>query len=153
MTNSAPDSFDLAGIGTFVSDSTMWDGYYLGPEFEIPVLGQPIAVALGAGRPEGRAAELAREAIENFRAAGPTLREQVAKYLFDYYTWVRIQFSEEECVDYDIPLDVTLDNVWEHVNFLHPASVEPSLDDFKGCLLYTSPSPRDGLLSRMPSSA
>ena len=32
-----------------------------------------------------------------------------------------------------------------------------STDDFyvvyQGCLLYTSPSPRDGLLSRMPSSA
>ena len=27
------------------------------------------------------------------------------------------------------------------------------LDDPQGCLLYTSPSPRDGLLSRMPSSA
>ena len=26
-------------------------------------------------------------------------------------------------------------------------------DGSKGCLLYTSPSPRDGLLSRMPSSA
>ena len=26
-------------------------------------------------------------------------------------------------------------------------------DHFKYCLLYTSPSPRDGLLSRMPSSA
>ena len=26
-------------------------------------------------------------------------------------------------------------------------------DMFAGCLLYTSPSPRDGLLSRMPSSA
>ena len=26
-------------------------------------------------------------------------------------------------------------------------------DDTKTCLLYTSPSPRDGLLSRMPSSA
>ena len=25
--------------------------------------------------------------------------------------------------------------------------------DFRTCLLYTSPSPRDGLLSRMPSSA
>ena len=24
---------------------------------------------------------------------------------------------------------------------------------YQGCLLYTSPSPRDGLLSRMPSSA
>ena len=27
------------------------------------------------------------------------------------------------------------------------------LMDFCNCLLYTSPSPRDGLLSRMPSSA
>ena len=26
-------------------------------------------------------------------------------------------------------------------------------DNDNGCLLYTSPSPRDGLLSRMPSSA
>ena len=30
---------------------------------------------------------------------------------------------------------------------------EETLDDFIPCLLYTSPSPRDGLLSRMPSSA
>ena len=29
----------------------------------------------------------------------------------------------------------------------------PGHADFGGCLLYTSPSPRDGLLSRMPSSA
>ena len=28
-----------------------------------------------------------------------------------------------------------------------------SMDVPEGCLLYTSPSPRDGLLSRMPSSA
>ena len=27
------------------------------------------------------------------------------------------------------------------------------IDQYAGCLLYTSPSPRDGLLSRMPSSA
>ena len=27
------------------------------------------------------------------------------------------------------------------------------LHDYDDCLLYTSPSPRDGLLSRMPSSA
>ena len=26
-------------------------------------------------------------------------------------------------------------------------------EEYTGCLLYTSPSPRDGLLSRMPSSA
>ena len=34
-------------------------------------------------------------------------------------------------------------------------AVPETLDMLKrwGCLLYTSPSPRDGLLSRMPSSA
>ena len=31
--------------------------------------------------------------------------------------------------------------------------VHASVTEFDGCLLYTSPSPRDGLLSRMPSSA
>ena len=33
----------------------------------------------------------------------------------------------------------------------HLESLDKSLEGF--CLLYTSPSPRDGLLSRMPSSA
>src|SRR5665647_574327 len=32
-------------------------------------------------------------------------------------------------------------------------SLRGIFDRFKNCLLYTSPSPRDGLLSRMPSSA
>ena len=31
--------------------------------------------------------------------------------------------------------------------------VVPAYEGEMGCLLYTSPSPRDGLLSRMPSSA
>ena len=34
-----------------------------------------------------------------------------------------------------------------------PSMVAPEHDDGILCLLYTSPSPRDGLLSRMPSSA
>ena len=33
------------------------------------------------------------------------------------------------------------------------AQMEALLELLEGCLLYTSPSPRDGLLSRMPSSA
>ena len=31
--------------------------------------------------------------------------------------------------------------------------LDPNNIDYQDCLLYTSPSPRDGLLSRMPSSA
>ena len=34
-----------------------------------------------------------------------------------------------------------------------PAGTSTVYDQQLGCLLYTSPSPRDGLLSRMPSSA
>ena len=43
----------------------------------------------------------------------------------------------------------------EHASLdnLHPLALEDSLAQDSVCLLYTSPSPRDGLLSRMPSSA
>ena len=43
------------------------------------------------------------------------------------------------------------DNMRPHVD--GPDPVDESLDTWDTCLLYTSPSPRDGLLSRMPSSA
>ena len=38
-------------------------------------------------------------------------------------------------------------------HFHEDAELHVSIDRDTGCLLYTSPSPRDGLLSRMPSSA
>ena len=45
----------------------------------------------------------------------------------------------------------------KNMTVVYPAYNELTMDtpDGKddGCLLYTSPSPRDGLLSRMPSSA
>ena len=44
---------------------------------------------------------------------------------------------------YDNDLDT-----WTFMN-----GTEVRFDETTGCLLYTSPSPRDGLLSRMPSSA
>ena len=37
--------------------------------------------------------------------------------------------------------------------FSYKGKMPPSKNLTKHCLLYTSPSPRDGLLSRMPSSA
>ena len=49
-----------------------------------------------------------------------------------------------------------IDNVFQSSKI--PEETISDLEDFMissdiGCLLYTSPSPRDGLLSRMPSSA
>ena len=52
----------------------------------------------------------------------------------------------------------SLDELWNNVQNCftnYPADTLQALFDVKCsvCLLYTSPSPRDGLLSRMPSSA
>ena len=46
---------------------------------------------------------------------------------------------------------VTLLVQWDQETYMPPGAVEERGDQL--CLLYTSPSPRDGLLSRMPSSA
>ena len=43
----------------------------------------------------------------------------------------------------------TRESVWTEFSSLFPATLELSM----ACLLYTSPSPRDATLSRMPSSA
>ena len=39
------------------------------------------------------------------------------------------------------------------IGTLSEKTVHAIFKDYYDCLLYTSPSPRDGLLSRMPSSA
>ena len=54
------------------------------------------------------------------------------------------------------PFTVGFDSLWDRLQTLeldvpnYPPYNIRKIDD---CLLYTSPSPRDGLLSRMPSSA
>ena len=47
----------------------------------------------------------------------------------------------------------TMREVTLKVEFKIPQATELEKLEKKSCLLYTSPSPRDGLLSRMPSSA
>ena len=46
-----------------------------------------------------------------------------------------------------------IDLAIEDGSFYDNAALVQFIADLKTCLLYTSPSPRDGLLSRMPSSA
>ena len=48
-------------------------------------------------------------------------------------------------------LSKTQDEVWNF--FVKLAWDTYEFEQARNCLLYTSPSPRDGLLSRMPSSA
>ena len=44
-------------------------------------------------------------------------------------------------------------NADTHTTTIADGSTDPGRTLLQTCLLYTSPSPRDGLLSRMPSSA
>ena len=58
----------------------------------------------------------------------------------------------------DAPLDMRMDQTTgmsaaEVLNTYPPGELVRILRAYGDCLLYTSPSPRDGLLSRMPSSA
>ena len=48
--------------------------------------------------------------------------------------------------------NIISDNVFKE-NIIKIEHFDFRLEHSKDCLLYTSPSPRDGLLSRMPSSA
>ena len=61
----------------------------------------------------------------------------------DTYRWVEIQPQQYVVFEHQGPL-ATLPQTFQYI---HGTWLPQS------CLLYTSPSPRDGLLSRMPSSA
>ena len=71
-----------------------------------------------------------------------------------------VQITETEAIEQAENLDKSMAN-GNPVGPLHgvPMTLKDSLDTegiittYGTCLLYTSPSPRDGLLSRMPSSA
>ena len=53
------------------------------------------------------------------------------------------------------PIYGQTDLTYQYLASMYPHDIEFDLSKMKiySCLLYTSPSPRDGLLSRMPSSA
>ena len=49
--------------------------------------------------------------------------------------------------------DPSLEKIDSNAPSYTDSATEPDIQEVDSCLLYTSPSPRDGLLSRMPSSA
>ena len=62
-------------------------------------------------------------------------------------TRVKVIFPQKQFRSQQVPTETVQQ---ENVVPVSPSAVSPHTYN---CLLYTSPSPRDGLLSRMPSSA
>ena len=99
--------------------------------------------------------KLVREWIKNDKNFHDEFGE-FSEFLFRELTY-ESGYSEESYVEgtrQDIARDQLLNSI--SVNFSPPESILDSLAAFRSeqrCLLYTSPSPRDATLSRMPSSA
>ena len=80
--------------------------------------------------------------------------EEILKYLphRDPFLFIDEVISLEEGDNIHAVLHVKDENVFLEGHF--PGNpIVPGVILIEACLLYTSPSPRDGLLSRMPSSA
>ena len=106
------------------------------------------------------------DTLKNFRKYSTFLAETpTSKKNFFYnsvYQFVRRKghlFSAYESLknfrdscDNSLLQEIKLSNVGQPGYFLTDKSIKFN-ERFLSCLLYTSPSPRDGLLSRMPSSA
>ena len=64
-----------------------------------------------------------------------------------WYVWLICQFLDDFCYYWVHRFNHTIRFMWA-AHIVHHSSAK-----FNYCLLYTSPSPRDGATSRMPSSA
>ena len=62
-------------------------------------------------------------------------------------------FKKQTTITYDLFCHGKSTCAFDQISFEDFSSQINGLLQFLSCLLYTSPSPRDGLLSRMPSSA
>ena len=97
---------------------------------------------------------------EEFRFHGPC-EEPVSPFTL---TYDGVEYSEEHYMEFDDCTDTgyeySCEHVWTdeegnehyHYQYFEYDACEELVDEMV-CLLYTSPSPRDRLLSRMPSSA
>ena len=95
----------------------------------------------------------------------PLTEEELTLRPGDTITWTpvtvhRIRFGGKvrpDNTDFPTNNNVQLPSFTDVKKVLDIAAISPDFqvtgDIAKACLLYTSPSPRDGLLSRMPSSA
>ena len=105
-----------------------------------------------------RAAVAQREAEEGMEESDSVLRRVQREAGFPEACPVhRLDYATSGCLAVALTQegasDISLQWRKRTVDKAYEAVVEGAVAHDEGCLLYTSPSPRDGLLSRMPSSA
>ena len=104
-----------------------------------------LGVLLGSGMPGGLASTLADDSLTG-RPEFATLEK----------TWelIHSEWADPEDLDDSALIYGAARGMVDAIGDQgHSAFLDPEMVQEQACLLYTSPSPRDGLLSRMPSSA
>ena len=72
---------------------------------------------------------------------------------FSYSDYLYCDGTEHQIRDFPLLYEIIGDEYKSQGEQVFNNATFPNNAQLPGCLLYTSPSPRDGLLSRMPSSA
>ena len=83
-----------------------------------------------------------------FKREIPDVRS--AFHIMNYQKFYKATISNDQLRQAFLTIDGITDLIAKIVDAMYTGA---NYDEFQTCLLYTSPSPRDGLLSRMPSSA
>src|SRR5680860_784709 len=117
------------------------------------LLDTEVAIAGNGGTGNLFGMELARIGIQKFRIADPEVFDDVNSNRVMGARVDTIGRNKAEVLKEDI-LKINPDaEIITYTEGITPENIEEFLSNADICLLYTSPSPRDGLLSRMPSSA
>ena len=97
-------------------------------------------------------------AVTTLLAVSCTSQKETASlkdvYKNDFY--IGTALSADQIEEKDKKVDSLIKKEFNAItpeNIMKSMFTHPQKDKYDFCLLYTSPSPRDGLLSRMPSSA
>src|SRR5664279_6283974 len=85
--------------------------------------------------------------------SGATAQKALDLGIVDQVLPLEEAIAQSDLIYVAIPVDVTLPVMKTILDRINDEQIVVDAGSTKHCLLYTSPSPRDGLLSRMPSSA
>ena len=115
---------------------------------EIRATSVDVLIAMGDVGSRDQVQSIAEQSIKHFGAIDILVNNAAIRPSFD--------LVNDDEADFTRIMNVNFQSAWWLARACLPGMIENNwgrVINFTGCLLYTSPSPRDATLSRMPSSA
>ena len=132
------------GAGTSIDGNSVSFESYADTESTVTTLGTALAVAYGESNPHAKV--ILNDGVSINTADGDITVNALANSVLEVAAKQGL-YPQKSQSNFDITLAAGLADIQSIVEIASGANLT------SGCLLYTSPSPRDATLSRMPSSA